>query len=224
LQTSLSAGYLTFKWLMAPWLWLARRFGWNGTWPRRLDAAVNRVALPLTESADQQPRSDVQPSVGLGASLPDLPLRFDDGSTRSLLTLRGQPLLLALIRGSWCSYSRLHVADLAAAAPELEACGIRMLAVSSYDDIAWWRRHGVGIPMATDPEGRLFGALGLRTQAWLDQAWGRITPHESVLLFDAAGRLVAMDVRQVSGYRRGQTFLSAQEWIRIGQNRVRRVS
>jgi peroxiredoxin len=210
-----TGGYVAAKWCLSPVFYLARRSGWTGRWPRRLDAAINRVVLPLTERADNARRCDVTPTLRPGDPIPDLSVRFADGAPCSIRSLCDRPLLLVLIRGSWCVYSRLHLADLNAMLTRFEAANIRVVAVSSYPEANEWQALGVRIPVAVDPDGALFSAFGVRLDQWMETAWGRVLPHESAFLFDAAGRLIAADVRRVSGYHTGQTFLSGDEWLRI---------
>ena len=219
-----SGGYIGAKWCASPVFYLARRAGWKGEWPRRLDAAINRAVMPMTEGPDDRARCDVTPALRQGDSIPDVPVRLADGTSRSIRSFSDGPLLLVAMRGSWCPYSRLHLADLQAALPRLEAANVRVLAVSSYADADLWRSWGVRIPIACDPDGALFRALGVRVEDWMNTAWGRVLPHESVFLFDAAGRLIAADVRRVSSYHTRQTFLSGEEWLRIVHTQIRGAS
>lgn len=210
-----TGGYVVVKWLLGPLFYLARRAGWQGSWTKDLDAAINRAVLPLTERADHQLRCDVTPRLRPGDALPDISVSLANGPLRSIRSYLDRPMLLVLVRGSWCVYSRLHLADLNGLLPQFEAANIRVLGVSSYADEAEWQRLGVRIPVAVDAEGALFRALGVQVEQWMETAWGRVLPHESAFLFDAAGRLIAADVRRVSGYQTGQTFLSGDEWLRI---------
>jgi peroxiredoxin len=221
LHTVGTGGYLALKWTLAPGFYVARRAGWKGTWPRRFDARCGLAVMPLTEGPDDALRCDLAPAIRAGDAIPDVAVRFADGTSRSLRAFAGRPLLLVLVRGSWCPYSRLHLADLNAALPGLEAANIRVLAVSSYSDADWWRGHGVRVPFAFDPEGALFTALGLRVEHFMETAWGRVLPHESAFLFDASGRFLVADVRRVSGYRTKQSFLSGGQWLRIARTRIR---
>ena len=210
-----SASYIAAKWCTSPVFYLARRAGWRGEWPRRLDAAINRAVMPLTEEPDDRTRCDVTPTLRRGDPIPDVPVRLADGTPRSIRSFSDRPLLLVPLRGSWCPYSRLHLADLNAALSRLEAANVGVLAVSSHPDADLWQGWGVRIPVAGDPDGALFRALGVRVEHWMETAWGRVLPHESVFLFDASGRLIAADVRRVSSYHTRQTFLSGEEWLRI---------
>jgi peroxiredoxin len=160
----------------------------------------------------------VTPSLRPGDPIPDVPVDLPDGTRRSLRSFSDRALLLVPVRGGWCPYSRLHLADLNALLPRFEAANVRVLAVSSYADADLWRGWGVRVPIACDPDGALFRALGVRVEDWMNTAWGRILPHESAFLFDAAGRLIAADVRRVSSYHTRQTFLSGEEWLRIVHN------
>jgi peroxiredoxin len=219
-----TTAYILAKWIASPVLLIFRRVRWRGTWPRRLDAAANLACLPLTETPDRRERQDVTPSLAPGDLVPDVPVSLAGGKKRSLRSFAGRPLLLALVRGNWCSYSRMHLTDLCAAAPRLTAAGVELLAVSSHAEEEWWGSHGVTIPIGADPDGALFRALGVRVDTWLETAWGRVLPHESVFLFDASGRLVAADVRRVSSTRPGQTFLSADYWVELAQSLTPRPS
>jgi peroxiredoxin len=210
-----SGGYIGAKWCLSPVFYVARQAGWKGQWPRRLDAKINRTVMPMTESPDDRARCDVTPTLRRGDPIPDVPVRLADGTSRSIRSFADRPLLLVPVRGSWCPYSRLHLADLTAALPRLEAANVRVLAVSSHPDADLWQAWGVRVPVVADPDGALFRALGVRVQHWMDTAWGRVLPYESAFLFDASGRLVAADVRRVSSYRMRQTFLSSEEWLRI---------
>lgn len=212
-----TTGYFVAKWVASPFLYTLRHAGWDGTWPRRLDATLNLACLPLTEAPDQHERRDVTPSLVPGDHLPEISISLGGGEKRSLRSFTGRPLLLALVRGNWCSYSRLHLSDLSAAAPRLSQLGVQLLAVSSDAESEWWESHGVAIPIAADPEGAVFRALGVHVDSWLETAWGRVLPHESVFLFDASGRLVAADVRQVRSTRPRQTFLSGERWVELAQ-------
>ena len=217
-HTAATAGYLIAKWVASPFLYVSRHVGWNGTWPSALDASCNLACLPLTEGPDERERRDVTPSLAPGDPLPEVSISLGGGERRSLRSFVGRPLLLALVRGNWCSYSRMHLTDLSAAAPRLSALGIQVLAVSRDATAEWWESRGVTIPIAADPEGAVFGALGVRVDSWMETAWGRVLPHESVFLFDESGRLVTADVRQVSGTQPRQTFLSAERWVQLAQS------
>jgi len=218
------AGYIGVKWVLAPGFYLARGAGWKASWPRRLDQACNLAVMPLTEGPDDQVRCDVTPTLRVGDPMPDVAVRLADGTACPIRSFTGRPLLLVLVRGSWCPYSRLHLADLNAVLPRLEAANVRVLAVSNQADADWWRRRGVRVPIAADPDGVLFAALGMRVEAFMETAWGRVVPHEGALLFDAAGRFVTADVRRVSGYRTEQSFLSGEQWLRIVHAHTRGVS
>src|ERR1700686_2022225 len=99
-----TTAYILAKWIASPVLFICRRVRWQGTWPRRFDAAANLACLPLTEAPDRRERQDVLPSVAPGDVLPDVQVSLAGGEKRSLRSFVGRPLLLALVRGNWCSY------------------------------------------------------------------------------------------------------------------------
>ena len=211
----LSGLYVIVKRAASPLLHVARQYGYSASWPRHLDAAVNRACLPLTERPDDEIHLDVAPRLGIGDLVPEVPVIGPDGSLRSLSVCAKPPMLVVLARGSWCSYSRLHLADLDALSGAFEQAGVSLIAVTNQSDVSWWRAHGVRIPLASDPDGAVFRAMGVQVDSWVERAWGRVIPHESAFLFDSAGRLAAADVRQVSSTRPGQRFLSAKRWLAI---------
>ena len=210
-----SGGYIAAKWCASPVFYMARRAGWTGEWPQRLDAVINRTVMPMTEGPDDRLRCDVTPTLRPGDPIPDVRILLADGTQPSVRSFSDRPLLLVAVRGSWCPYSRLHLADLNAVLPAFEAANVRVLAVSSHPDADMWRGWGVRIPVAGDPDGALFRALGVRVEHWMETAWGRVLPYESAFLFNTSGRLIAADVRRVSSYHTRQTFLSGEEWLRI---------
>jgi peroxiredoxin len=215
LLTVPTALYMLLKWSLSPWLYLCRRLGFSWSTPRAFDAVANRICTPLTEGPDTKERKDVVPALRLGDAAPWQPVKFPNGIYRTLRSFAGAPLLVVLFRGSWCSYSRLHLADLDAAAPRFAEAGVQLLAVTNRPDESWWRSHGVSIPIAADPDGSLFDAFGVGNKTWIEEAWGRTVPYESAFLFDAGSRFLAADVRRISGLKPGQTFLGSERWLEI---------
>ena len=63
--------------------------------------------------------------------------------------------------------------------------------------------------MCVDSEGNIFKTFGIHIDSWIEYAWGRNLPHESVFLFDQNGILVFSDVRKVNGMLPGQRFLGS---------------
>jgi peroxiredoxin len=213
-----TAAYLLSKWTVSPALYLFRRAGLPPSIPRRIDSAANRLVLPLTERPDSKRRIDVEPALRRGDPLPDIGVCGSDGCWRSLRSFAA-PLLVVFLRGSWCSYSRLHAADVARRANALAAAGIHVLLVSSDGTDRAWHDLKLPLSIAADPFGHVFDALGISLRSRLEFAWGRVLPHESAFLFDDQRRLVACDVRRVSGVTPGQSFLSADVWLNIATRR-----
>src|SRR6266571_3473285 len=144
-----SGGYIGAKWCLSPVFYLARQAGWRGEWPRRLDASINRAVMPLTERPDDRARCDVTPALRPGDPIPDVPVRLADGTLRSVRSFADRPLLLVPVRGSWCPYSRLHLADL------YRALGVR---VEHWMDGAWGRVLPYESAFLFDASGRLIAA------------------------------------------------------------------
>ncbi|MFC1629223.1 redoxin domain-containing protein [Gemmatimonadota bacterium] len=215
LLAPLSGIYIVIKWILSPVLYLIRLMGVRPSWSSSIDAYVNRLITPLTERSDNALRVDITPTIGLNGLLPEVNLQLPDGSSRSLRSYAGKPLLLILARGGWCSLSRLHLAELNASLPEFEEKGVQLLAVISHPRYSWWQIDGISIPIVADEEGGLFRILGLHADSWKERVWGRVLPYESVLLFNDEGRFLAADIRKVKGAKFGQTFLSSRSWLEI---------
>lgn len=209
LYLGISAVYIIFKYIISPILYLAKMIGLRSSFPSKIDATINKLALPLTERPDRLQRMDVEPRIKKGDPLPSIQLTFPNGEKYNLNEYAKGPLLLIFVRGSWCSYSRLHLSDIIANKRKFEIAGIELLAVSAYADQDWWRNNGIDIPMYIDADGHLFKAFGIQVKTWMEYAWGRNLPHESVFLFDQNGNLEFLDVRKVSGILPGQRFLGS---------------
>ena len=103
---------------------------------------------------------------------------------------------------------------------EFEKMNIKLLAVTSNNDQDWWQSKGIDIPMAIDSDGSIFSCFGIKSESWIDFAWWRIIPHESVFLFNHTGKLVASDVRKVNGIVTGQRFLGSDKWLEIARKHL----
>lgn len=205
----LSGLYIIPKFLISPFLYLAKILGLKAPFLTKLDATVNKIVLPLTEVPDSNERMDVQPKIQKGDSLPSVPLKFSNRKTVLLNDYTQTPLLVIFVRGSWCSYSRLHLADIMSNKNKFESLGIKLLAITAYKDQEWWHSHGIDIPTYVDSESDVFKAFGVHIDSWIEYAWGRNLPHESVFLFDKYGVLVFSDVRKVNSILPGQQFLGS---------------
>ena len=210
-----SAIYIGLKFLISPLLYLLKYMGVQSHLPRKIDSIINRTILPLTEKPDSVIKMDVEPKVKNGDKLPSIKLIFPDGDTLALNEYTKKPLLIIFIRGSWCSYSRLHLSDIMSNKEELEKTGIEFLVITSYNDFDWWLSNNIDLPMCFDPDGNVFDFFGIKVESWMEYAWGRILPHESVFLFDSDGILVSKDVRKVNSILPGQRFLGSDKWLEI---------
>jgi peroxiredoxin len=205
--------WMGVKHLLAPVLYLPFRLGVPTCWAYRIDAYVKRTILPLTELPDERILHDVMPRIQRGDFAPRTKIRHRGEALTLYEVAEGRPLLLILFRGSWCSYSRLHLADVMQYAEQFRQCGIEILAVSSRRDERWWKSQGVDVPLAADRDGLLFEALGVKAPpSFTQQVWGTLVPHESMFLFDSDRRLIASDVRMVSNVHMKQRFSSAKIW------------
>jgi len=215
-----SGVYIILKYITSPFIYLFKRMGYTFNSLTRWDASINRVILPLTESADKTEKLDVKTRLKKGDKLPSMRITFSDGSLGRLNEFTKSPLLLIFMRGSWCSYSRLHLSDLIVRKEEFEKAGISLLAITSYEDQDWWLSKGIDIPICIDKKGEIFDKFGIRVETWMEFAWGRIVPHESAFLFDSNGVLVESDVRKVSSIFPGQKFLGSERWLEIAHKCV----
>jgi peroxiredoxin len=210
--------WIALRYLLLPVLYIPYKLKVPTCWAYRIDAYVRRNIQPLTELPDELLRQDLPPRIGTGDRLPDIAVKRRGEPVGVRDFAKGRPLLLIAYRGSWCSYSRLHLADLAKSYDDFVRSGLEMLAVSTRRDERWWRSRGVEVPLAGDRQGVLFDALGIRSPQSLQQkVWGTLVPYESVFLFDASGKLVSCDVRDVNDYKMKQTFLSARKWLEIAR-------
>lgn len=122
---------------------------------------------------------------------PDFSLREAGGKTVSLADFRGKPLVLIFNRYVGCPVCQMSTIELTRAAPEFDRAGAALAIVfqSSPERLAAFAaRHGQGIALLADPEGRSYAAYGV--QASLA---GYLAPANLPVLFRA--------IRQ--GYRHG---------------------
>lgn len=216
----LAGAWIALRFLLVPILWLHYRPGQRMHWAFAADAFMKRALYPLTETADDTPRNEANAPIAHIAPAASAPpagtgwARMEPQPVDLAAAASGRPLLLILYRGSWCPYSRLHLADLATVVQPLHALGIAVLAVSARRHDRWWQARGIDLPFAADPEGELFRVMGVRVEPPLShRVWGMLLPHESVFLFDRYGNLVAADVRRLDGMKAHQTFLRAARWL-----------
>jgi peroxiredoxin len=81
--------------------------------------------------AELAQRGFVEHILAVGDSFPDVALPTADGDLVPLGDLwREGPLVVTFFRGEWCPYCRLQLAALEEAAPQIEALGARLIAVT----------------------------------------------------------------------------------------------
>jgi peroxiredoxin len=91
----------------------------------------------------------VTPELGhphIGDSAPDFELSDADGQTIRLSSLRGQPVLLALV-SSWCPFSQAEQANLAQLGQEYASKGVKIVAVVVADTEAGYQKYVTRVPM-----------------------------------------------------------------------------
>ncbi len=211
--------WIALRFLLIPILYVPLKFGSRMSWAFAVDSFMKRLLYPLTE----QPDDALQNAVGSSPPhrLPAIAVSREGVESQLSEIAAGRPLLLVLYRGSWCPYSRLHLADLAAVAEQMRELGITVLAVSAHNHEGWWRAKGVKLSFAADPDGELFRAMGVCIEPPLaHRAWGMLLPHESVFLFDRSGQLVMADLRRLSSTKTRQTFLRSARWLARGRELV----
>ncbi len=173
---------------------MSKVLGLRSSFPTKLDATINKIVLPLTESPDSMERLDVKPKLQKGDTLPSVKLKFSDGKTGFLNEYANKPLLVIFVRGSWCSYSRLHLADVMSNKDKFESAGVKLLAITGYKDQEWWCSHGIDIPMCVDSEGDVFKEFGVQIVSWIESfQW--ITPTNTCPVFQAPSYILIVAVR-----------------------------
>ena len=139
--------------LIAVLVWQA--MVWSST-PRGDAAAQRRVAGDTATGLSVYPRAERVTSPPLdGTTL--------TGDRLSLSTYAGK-IVVINVWGSWCGPCRAETPDLARAARELEASGVRFIGVDTRDNLsaarAFTRRYDVPYPSVVDEDGELL--LGFR--------------------------------------------------------------
>lgn len=97
---------------------------------KQLFSVIAFISLVAGLSA-AQPAAAI-PSLGVGASVPDVKIHNAGGQEVSLHELvTRQPTVLVFYRGSWCPYCMKHLAALAELQPQLVAAGFQLVAISA---------------------------------------------------------------------------------------------
>ena len=155
------------------------------------------------------------PAVDLQAALEAA--RTQSGESLAKLSMQG-PILLLLLRHSGCVFCREAIADAAAALPQIDAAGARLVLVHQGDDDTLrplLERYGLGkIDRVSDPAKSLYRALDLPRgtigQLFGPPVWGRglaavLAGHGIGPLvgdgFQMPGAFLIRDGRVVAAYR-----------------------
>ncbi len=122
-------------------------------------------------------------------SLPDLMHSYFSQTGENVSTLsKSQPLLLVFLRHFGCTFCREAVSDLERLRPQIEACGTRLaffhLASEERAGKYFAPHHFEDIPRFSDPDGRVYEALGLYRAKWHQY----LNPRSIARLFAAFSR------------------------------------
>ncbi len=104
----------------------------------------------LTSGLPRQPSS-----VSLGEIAPEFQVLDSRGRPFRLSDLRGSPALLKFYRGYWCPYCVAELEQLDRYAPDFDALGVKLIAISSdrVDELGMFaKKHGWAIRLLADPD------------------------------------------------------------------------
>lgn len=107
-----------------------------------------------------------QPGLKVGESAPDFTLASSTGGSVTLTTTLAEgPVALVFVRSAdWCPFCRRQLEDLQASLKEIEAAGLRLIAVS-YDTPATGaaaaKKLGLTYPLLSDPDSKVITAYGI---------------------------------------------------------------
>ncbi len=111
--------------------------------------------------------------VQVGDRLGPVTLFDADGVPVELASLLDRPLVVPLVRYYGCMPCKAFLHELEDVRADLEAAGLRVIAVGGADYQArHLMEHGVGFPLLLDPSHRLYAALDLRRIHW----WALLKP------------------------------------------------
>lgn len=139
-----------------------------------------------------------QPGLKVGEVAPGFTL---SGSTEQPLALQALlaegPVALVFVRSAdWCPYCRRQLQDLETARKNIEAAGLRLVALS-YDAPATNRaaaeKLGLGYPLLSDVGSKVIDAYGIRNHEAKGRGDG--IPHPVVFIVDRAGVIRAKLMR-----------------------------
>jgi len=144
---------------------LTREPGWLGGALSIAALALGTIWVGLALLARQ---SSPIPNVVVGRALPEIVAPDEHGVPFDVASLRGHPVLIKLFRGHWCPYCVAELRRWEELRSELDAFGVRMVAIStdSPEQIrAGKTRHGAQAVLLADPDLRVTRALGLENTA-----------------------------------------------------------
>jgi peroxiredoxin len=114
-----------------------------------------------------------------GAILPEFELPDESGKGQSLdKLLQSGPLVLVVIRGSWCPFCRIELRELERVAGQIVAAGASLVVVTPETMESCRRiirKNGLSFSLLSDTDGQLTRDLGLRREvppharAWLEK-------------------------------------------------------
>ncbi|WP_414664807.1 peroxiredoxin family protein [Horticoccus sp. 23ND18S-11] len=130
------------------------------------------------------------PGLKEGDRAPDFTLATGGGEKVALATLLKQgPVALVFVRSAdWCPFCRKQLQALQASLREIEATGVRVVALS-YDapdiNAAAVKKLGLAFPLLADEGSKVIDAYGVRNHEAKGRGAG--IPHPVVFLVDPAG-------------------------------------
>lgn len=139
-----------------------------------------------------------QPGLPVGASAPDFTLESSAGGSLTLkTTLADGPVALVFVRSAdWCPFCRRQLEDLERARKDIEAAGVRLIAVS-YDSptigSAAASKLGLNYPLLSDSGSKVIRAYGILNHEAKGKGAG--IPHPVVFIVDRSAIIRAKLMR-----------------------------
>lgn len=132
------------------------------------------------------PAAAAQPGLKVGEAAPDFTLASSAGGSVTLTTALAEgPVALVFVRSAdWCPFCRRQLEDLQTAHKDIEATGIRLIAVS-YDapakGAAAAQKLGLTYPLLADPDSKVITAYGILNHEAMGKGAGIAHPVAFVL-------------------------------------------
>jgi peroxiredoxin len=127
-----------------------------------------------------------QPGLKVGETAPDFTLSSSAGGSVTLTTALAEgPVALVFVRSAdWCPFCRRQLEDLQTALKDIEATGLRLIAVS-YDapakGTAAAKKLGLTYPLLSDPESKVITAYGILNHEAMGKGAGIAHPVAFIL-------------------------------------------